>query len=427
MTIYYLLMIWFILQQNQKACAIFIFMAYSELIKNFSRIRSYLRSFYVYGFLHRNEYEQKSARSYDNERRRIESWLGEYMKFGRDSEGRRFFISVDSRAITHNPLYRAFKTKSFTDKDITLHFHILDILADNEEHSVNDIMDELTERLLKYENDSLPDESTVRKKLAEYNSLGLIERVKHENKKSICYRLMNDDTDLTAWESAAEFFSEASPLGVVGSFVNDRIKEHHAVFRFKHHYIIDALDSEILYGILSGIHDRRIITVRSQKPDVKIMPLKLYVGTQTGRQYLLGRSADTKRFSFVRLDLISSIELNETFTEIPEESISEFTSHVWGVSAGTDESITIIKMTVYVGEGEEYIVQRLEREKRCGTVERLDDTHYIFSAEVYDAIEMIPFIRSFTGRITKLECSDERVIERYKEDLKRLCEIYDVV
>ena len=65
-------------------------MAYSELIKNFNRIRTYLRSFYVYGFRHRDEFTQKSARSYDNERRRLESWLGEYMSFGQDEEGRLF-------------------------------------------------------------------------------------------------------------------------------------------------------------------------------------------------------------------------------------------------------------------------------------------------------------------------------------------------
>ena len=48
-------------------------MAYSELIKDFGRIRAYLRSFYVYGFQHREEFTQKSARGYDNERRRVES------------------------------------------------------------------------------------------------------------------------------------------------------------------------------------------------------------------------------------------------------------------------------------------------------------------------------------------------------------------
>ena len=50
-------------------------MAYSELIKNFDRVRDYARQFYIYGFKSRTEYDQKSARSYDNERRRLESWL----------------------------------------------------------------------------------------------------------------------------------------------------------------------------------------------------------------------------------------------------------------------------------------------------------------------------------------------------------------
>ena len=52
--------------------------SYSELIKSFERIRSYMREFYVYGFKSREEYNRKSARSYDDERRRIESWLGDY-------------------------------------------------------------------------------------------------------------------------------------------------------------------------------------------------------------------------------------------------------------------------------------------------------------------------------------------------------------
>ena len=95
-------------------------MAYSELIKNFERIRDYMREFYVYGFKSREEYDSKSTRSYDNERRRIESWLGDYMSFHQDSSGKNVFLSVDSRRIPHNPLHKAFKAKSFTDKDITL-------------------------------------------------------------------------------------------------------------------------------------------------------------------------------------------------------------------------------------------------------------------------------------------------------------------
>lgn len=39
-------------------------MAYSELIKNFEKVRAYMREFYVYGFKSRSEYDAKSARSY---------------------------------------------------------------------------------------------------------------------------------------------------------------------------------------------------------------------------------------------------------------------------------------------------------------------------------------------------------------------------
>ena len=53
-------------------------MAYSELIKDINRIRPYIRDFYVFGLYTRNEYSARygiSPRSYDNERRRVESWL----------------------------------------------------------------------------------------------------------------------------------------------------------------------------------------------------------------------------------------------------------------------------------------------------------------------------------------------------------------
>ena len=51
---------------------------FQELIKNFDKIRDYMRQFYVYGFKVRSDFDAKSARTYDNERRRVESWLGEY-------------------------------------------------------------------------------------------------------------------------------------------------------------------------------------------------------------------------------------------------------------------------------------------------------------------------------------------------------------
>lgn len=107
-------------------------MAFNELIKNFDNIRLLMRDFYVFGFRSRADFADKSARSYDNERRRIESWLGEYMYFRQNAGGKNCFISVDSRKIRHNPFYKALKAKSFTANDIMLHFFLLDILQPGE-------------------------------------------------------------------------------------------------------------------------------------------------------------------------------------------------------------------------------------------------------------------------------------------------------
>ena len=123
--------------------------SYSELIKNFEKIRAYMRDFYVYGFKSRDDYRSKSARSYDDERRRLESWLGDHMSFVRTPEGKNVFISIDSRTIRHNPLYNALKAKSFTDGDITLHFIIFDILHDpSVKRTISALLAEIDEKYL---------------------------------------------------------------------------------------------------------------------------------------------------------------------------------------------------------------------------------------------------------------------------------------
>lgn len=103
---------------------------FQELIKNFDRIRDYMRQFYIYGFKVRGDYDDKSGRTYDNERRRIEGWMAGYMKSDYGSKGKQVYIDVDSKRISQNPLYKAWKSKSVTDNDILLHFFLADLLLE---------------------------------------------------------------------------------------------------------------------------------------------------------------------------------------------------------------------------------------------------------------------------------------------------------
>ena len=207
-------------------------MAYSELIKNFNRTRDYMRQFFVYGFKSREEYNAKSARSYDDERRRIESWLGEYMQFRQSAEGKNVFISIDSRNIHHNPFYNAWKAKSFTDGDVTLHFILFDILHDpSVKYTLSEIMQEIDEKYLSgFEKPMMFDESTVRKKLKEYTEAGIIVTEKVGRKVSYS---RSEDTDVKDLNEVLHYYSEVAPCGVIGSFILDKEESDTEAFTFK--------------------------------------------------------------------------------------------------------------------------------------------------------------------------------------------------
>ena len=75
-----------------------------------------------------------------------------------------------------------------------------------------------------------------------------------------------------------------------------------------------------------------------------------------------------------------------------------------------------------MGKNERYIINRLNREKRIGTVEKLDGTHYRFKADVYDTNELTPWIRTFIGRITAFDFSNRSIENRIKKDIMKMAE-----
>ena len=80
-------------------------MAYSELVKRFDLVRDYMRDFLIFGFKTREDFDRKSGRTYDNERRRIESWLGDSLRWEYRAGGKALFLSLDAGTLSRNPLY----------------------------------------------------------------------------------------------------------------------------------------------------------------------------------------------------------------------------------------------------------------------------------------------------------------------------------
>lgn len=440
-------------------------MAYSELIKNFDNIRGYMRDFFLYGFKTREEYDRKSARSYDNERRRIQSYLGGLISFRQTPSGKNAFISLEGRSVTHNPLYQAFKAKSFTNKDITLHFLLLDILSGNS-YSLKDILRIMdTEYLTAFQNPISFDESTLRKKLKEYEELGIV--VSEKSGKTVTYRLSEDEICLAEYKEAIRFFTEENPLGVIGSYLEDRMQAVDEVrlpsrndengmclsdkrnenrthlpgksdcteeyLTFKNHYIMNAYDAEITELILQGIHEKRLLEITSfSRGDAgmkqqTVIPYKLYVSTQGGRNYLFCMDANNLRPYSLRVDYIQKGKVGEVCADYDRllKVCERAGEHMWGVSCAKYRRYEHIEMDIFAGADEPFIVRRLEREKRCGTVSKVDAETYRFSADVLDAYEMMPWIRTFFGRIKAIRCDNEDVKNQLKIDMVKMLKQYE--
>ena len=408
---------------------------YSELIKNFERVRSYVREFYVYGLKSRDGYNRKSARAYDDERRRIESWLSEHISFVRTPEGKNVFLSIDSRTSRHNPLYKAWKAKSFTDGDITLHFLIFDILHSPEVRlSTSEIAAIIEDKYLSHFSEPfIFDESTLRKKLKEYESEGIIVSEK-SGKRSLYHRAEN--TDVSSLSDALDFFSEVAPCGAIGSFILDKT-DSDELFTFKHHYITGAIDSGVMASLFEAMREGRAVSVdnlnhkREEPRRTSILPLRIFISVQNGRQHLLAYQYSGKCFVSLRLDHLSRVKLegvDPRFSEL-REMLDDAETKMWGVNIKRGkfgDHLESVSFVVKIEPGEEYIARRLERERRIGRVEKLDELRYRFSAEVYDTWELVPWIRTFISKIESMNFSNRIVENRFKDDILTMYEMYKI-
>lgn len=413
---------------------------FNELVKNFETAREYLREFYIYGFKSRERFDGGSGRLYDDMRRRMESWLGEYAQSRRTPDGKSVFLSIDSRGETRNPLYRAFLAKSFTDGDITLHFALFDIFRDGGEYTLNELSSKIDgEYLSVFPFGESFDISTLRKKLNEYVREGLVAARKAGNKTMYSAKFDAAEYDI----SMLEFFSEVSPCGIIGAYLLDKRTDiggaahensHCGVFSFKHHYITQALDSEILCALLDAISDGcAAIAEKTDRHGVKsiitVLPLQIFVSVSGGRQYLAGYDLQREKTVLLRLDYIKSVRRGAACDEATISTcmarLECEKSHIWGASRNAFKP-EHIEFTVAFDKDEEYVFNRLQREKRCGSVRRIDEGTARFWADVYDVGEVLPWMRTFIGRIVDYCISDETAAKRFADDLAATCALYGV-
>ena len=100
----------------------------------------------------------------------------------------------------------------------------------------------------------------------------------------------------------------------------------------------------------------------------------------------------------------------------------------FGVSFGSrHENGKVVPMSITFcvdEEKEPYIVERLEREKRCCTLLRTGDGLYTLYADVADPNEIMHWVKSFIGRVVSVEGGTRIIRERFYNDIERMNKMY---
>lgn len=174
----------------------------------------------------------------------------------------------------------------------------------------------------------------------------------------------------------------------------------------------------------------RVVNRKETVSEIKVLPLQIFISVQNGRQYVMAYEQKYKRISSFRIDNIVKITPGNTSDRLEElrGRLEKMKSHMWGVSTQSRSGMRMemVTFTVRYGYGEQHIHQRLEREKRCGHVKKIDDHTSRFYAEVYDASELIPWIRTFLCRITEIHFSNAVLEAQFRRDIENMYRLYEV-
>lgn len=414
------------------------------LMRDFHEIRDVLRLFLVYGCFTKREIAARNGIkeiTYDKYKRTLQNLIDErkMLYYTNDSREKCVYFRSDYNEDMDNPLFGVWQGKSFTANDIRFLFCLLAVLYGKPGLTTAEMAAELSSLT-----SAAAEEQTVRNRVKEYRALGLMEQQLAGKRK--LYRLAESigeglgEQGCRELETACAFFQNVRPLGILGYHMRGKLarytKADRPAFLFKHHHPSYTVDDEQLLLLLEAMGGRRAVTFELQLAqeetirfkEISFVPLRLVTDVWQGRRYMAGYDREQERLWTFRLDKMYRTRLKEVCSDYDQllDQLKVAMSRSWSVTMpkeGTGpERLTMLLSIDPVTEG--YVLDRLAAEGRWGRTVSRGEHLYEYEIEVNDAEEMIPWIRTFTGRIVRLDCSNPRITERLEEDWLRTLELY---
>lgn len=329
--------------------------------------------------------------------------------------------------------------------------HLEDLLESQSKLKTSDLIFFYTETIASSEGDDK--NKTPNNRIDDLLSLGLLECEQYKDKGDRRWSLPELtigkilDTGIAVnadfehhLRSALEFFSKYYLLGEVGTFLLDRFSDGEvSPFRFKHEYFMQSLNDFNIVDLLYAIENGKWCKIKYShgtadfETELLCYPLEIRVSNMQGRIFLMYYEPFRRSFTALRIEFIDSIEYFEdkkvksiltqegyhTSSESVDADIAntqKSMQYSWGVATTKKQEGNAINTVVphsvslqiaYNPDTDYFIVNRLNRERRFGTISDPDDKPFLrFSVDISDEVELRPWMRSFYSRIMSCEGMD---------------------
>lgn len=337
------------------------------------------------------------------------------------------------------------------DLDEDQRLHLEDVLESQSKLKTSDLIFFYTEALALTEGDDK--NKTPNNRLNDLLLLGLVECEQYKSKGDRRWSLPELTignilkTGLTVDKdfehhlySTLDFFSKHYLFGEVGTFLLDRFSDGEvSPFRFKHEYFMQSLNDFNIVDLLYAIENGKWCKIKYShgtagfETELLCYPLEIRVSNMQGREFLMYYEPFRRSYTALRIEFIDSIEYFEdkkvksiltqegyhTSSESVDADIANAQKSIqysWGVATTKRQEGNAINPVVphsvslqiaYNPDTDYYIVNRLNRERRFGTVSDPDENSYLrFSINISDEVELRPWMRSFYSRIMSCDGMD---------------------
>lgn len=209
-------------------------------------------------------------------------------------------------------------------------------------------------------------------------------------------------------------YSQANFISETESFFN---KQENPVFFYKNNRLQSVIDDDITWTLINAIHQKEAVhfTYKAKSGTLQeydILPMKIVIDKQYGRQYFFGYNYSYSNFIMPRISAITNISINKKIKPeqkycfiselgktqdihlIYDKLYQENIENVWNIALGENETSVHITFTFPENDYGKLLSQ-LKSSMRHGVIQELGNGVVDFNIVTKNELELVPWIRSF--------------------------------